>query len=109
MQNTVKVDLRRHERIVVPGALPTRVTRGESGPRIEGVATVIGMGGMFCRTKDTQPPETVLPLALTCGSNSFEVECNVRYVNDNGMGIEFTKFTPENEQKLKKLLLQLRT
>ena len=101
--------MRRHERIVVPGALPIRVTRGGNGPHVEGVATVIGTGGMFWRTKDTQPPGTVLPLVLTCGSNSVEVECSVRHINENGMGIEFTGFTPENEQKLKKLLLQLRT
>ena len=99
--------MRRHQRVVVPGALPIRVTRDGNGPRLEGVATVIGVGGMFCRTKDTLAPGTVLPLALTCGSNSVAVECGVRHVNENGMGIEFTGLTPENEQKLKELLLQL--
>ena len=101
--------MRCHERIVVPGALPIRVTRSGNGPRIEGIATVIGVGGMFCRTKETQPPGTVLPLTLTCGSNSVEVECSVRHVNENGMGVEFTSLTPENEQKLRELLLQLHT
>jgi len=100
--------MRRHQRIVVPGALPIRVTRAGDGSRVEGVATVIGVGGMFCRTKNNLAPGTVLPLALTCGSNSVAVECAVRHVNENGMGIEFTGLTPENEQKLNQLLLQLR-
>jgi len=69
---------------------------------------VIGIGGMFCRTKDTCPPGTILPLAIKCGSNSVDVECSVRHVNENGMGIEFTRLSPENEQKLKKFLVQLR-
>jgi hypothetical protein len=39
---------------------------------------------------------------------SLELECTVRHVTDNGCGIEFTGMTPENEEKLKALLLRLR-
>ena len=34
----------------------------------------------------------------------FEFECTVRNVAPNGLGVEFTGITRENEQKLKALL-----
>jgi hypothetical protein len=103
-----QVDLRRHQRILVPGAVEIRVAGNGGGPGLEGVATVIGLGGMFVRTKSPQPPGTTLKLALTCLLTSVELECSVRHVAENGCGIEFTAMTPENEEKLRGLLLQLR-
>ena len=100
-----KAELRRHERISVPGAIEIHA----AGSGLAGIATVIGIGGMFLRAKEMRPPETVLALKLTCASISIEVGCTVRYVTDHGMGIEFTAITPENEQRLKDFLLQLRT
>jgi hypothetical protein len=55
-----------------------------------------------------QPAGTTLKLVLTCPVISLELECTVRHVTDNGCGIEFTGMTPENEEKLKALLLRLR-
>lgn len=103
-----QLDLRRHQRILVPGAVEIRVAGNGAGARLEGVATVIGLGGMFVRTKSPQPMGATLKVVITCLVMSFELECSVRHVADNGCGIEFTAMTPENEEKLRGLLLRLR-
>jgi len=107
-ETTRKIDFRRHQRILVPGAVEIRVASRGNGPAVDGIVTVMGLGGMFCRTKDTRSLGTTLSLRLTCPSILLELGCTVRHVNQNGMGIEFTSVTPENELKLKELLLQLR-
>jgi hypothetical protein len=47
-------------------------------------------------------------LVLTARAISIAAEGTVRNVAENGIGVEFTALTPENEQELKKFLLQLR-
>lgn len=97
--------LRRHERISVPAAVEIHA----AGHGLAGIATVIGMGGMFLRAKDAQQPGTAFALKLTCANLSIQVDCAVRYLTDHGMGIEFTAITPENERKLRELLDRIRT
>jgi len=101
------VELRRFQRIVVPDGAGIRVSGREGERSIDGIATVIGLGGMFCRAQEKLPPGTVLTLRLTCADTAFEAECSVRHANDQGMGIEFTRLTPENKQALESLLLEL--
>jgi hypothetical protein len=102
------VDLRRYQRIVVPEGVGIRVSGRTGGSALTGIVSVIGLGGMFCRTTETQPPGTVMTLLLACPGLSLEIDCTIRHVNEYGMGIEFTGFTPENRLELAKLLLQLR-
>jgi PilZ domain-containing protein len=102
-----RVELRRHQRTVVPEGVAIRVSRGDGGPPVEGVATVIGLGGMFCRTKNTLAVGTELMLTLTCPIVSFNSRARIRHVNDRGMGIEFTELSPEDKQNLEQLLLDL--
>lgn len=102
------IEQRRYQRIAVPQGVGIRVSGREGGKVVEGLATVIGPGGMFCRTKDILPPGTVIKLRLTCAAASFEVECSVRHANEHGLGIEFTGLTPENKHALEGILLQLR-
>jgi hypothetical protein len=107
-ENMTKADMRRHERMLVPEAVEIRVHSQQRAPSVDGIATVVGLGGIFLRTKDTQPQGTVLALSLECSTISVEFGCTVRYSNDNGMGIEFTSVSSENEEKFKGLLRQLR-
>lgn len=93
----------------MPEGVGIRVSGSKCGQMVEGIATVIGLGGMFCRTKDKLPPGTALTLHLTCAAAAFEAECSVRHANEQGMGVEFTGLTPENKQTLEQLLLQLQT
>lgn len=104
-----KVDLRKHQRILVPGNHSIHVSNNGNGPAIEGTVTVIGLGGLFIRTRDSQPYGTVLYLVLKGSYLVFEAECTVRNVAPNGLGVEITSITPPNEQKLKELLLQLKS
>jgi hypothetical protein len=85
------------------------VSGGADGEHVEGVATVIGFGGMFLRSKTRLPPGSSLPLKISCSAVSFQAECNVRHFNEAGMGVEYTALTPENEEKLKAFLHQLQT
>jgi len=103
------VEFRRYQRIVVPEGAGIRASGHEGGHEVEGIATVISLGGMFCRTKNRLPPGTVLTLRLTCAAGSFEAECAVRHSNEQGMGIEFTGLTTENRRTLENLLVQLQT
>lgn len=101
-----KPDMRRHQRILVPAGRTIRVAGGAGGgrPALEGVVTVIGLGGMFFRSEQSHAPGTVLRLQLADTLFPFECECTVRNVAPNGLGVEFTGITRENEQKLKALL-----
>jgi predicted polyphosphate/ATP-dependent NAD kinase len=101
-----KTDMRRHQRILVPNGRVIRVAGSAEGGRanLQGVVTVIGLGGMFFRTGSSQLSGTVLHLQLTDTLVTLESECTVRSVASNGLGVEFTGITHENEQKLKTLL-----
>jgi len=107
-ERLTNVDLRRHQRILVPSASEIRVTASAKGARFEGVVTVIGLSGMFIRANSPPSIGSVLYLQVTSPSVSFASECVVRHVTPNGMGVELTSLTPENEQKLKELLFQLK-
>lgn len=99
-------DMRRHERLLIPDGRNIQVEC--PGPSMKGLVTVIGLGGMFIRTKDSQPYGTVLPVKLEDPLVTFQAECTVRNVAENGLGVEITGITAENEQKLKTLLLHLK-
>ena len=102
-------DLRRQERVLVPQDCHIRATTNGEGPRLEGSISVIGLGGMFVRTKAPLPPGSVLHVVLTCPTFSLESDCTVIHVKSTGMGVELTGITPENEQKMKALLLDLKS
>jgi PilZ domain len=105
-QSTGKPDMRRHQRILVPNGRMIRVASGNSDerPNLEGLVTVIGLGGIFIRTPDLRPAGTVLHLRISDALVTLEAECTVRSVASNGLGVEFTRITHENELKLKSLL-----
>ena len=103
-----KPDLRRHQRILVPAGYNMRATANGGGARLEGTVSVIGLGGMFIRTKNTYSFGTVLHLQLDDPSDSFEAKCTVRHVAENGVGVEITEISDANEQRLRNLLLRLK-
>jgi hypothetical protein len=101
-------EFRHHERILVPGQQAIQVESNRAGPQLAGFATVLGMGGMFVRTPDAAPAGTVVQMRLKCAATAIEIDCTVRHVNEQGMGIEFTGITGDNEAKLRHLLLALK-
>ncbi|HEX5422989.1 MAG TPA: PilZ domain-containing protein [Candidatus Acidoferrales bacterium] len=103
-----KPDLRRHQRILVPSGHAMRVHAKNGGAPFEGMVTVIGLGGMFIRTENPEPPGTVLALRLDDPVAAFDSECTVRHVAENGMGVEITSISPHDEQRLRFLLGQLK-
>jgi hypothetical protein len=103
-----KPDLRQHQRILIPSGHTMPIHSNGSGARLGGTVTVIGLGGMFIRTRDWQPYGAVLRLIVEDPVAQFDAECTVRHVAKNGLGVEITKITPENEQRLRALLLRLK-
>ena len=103
-----KVDLRRHQRILLPPGHLMRVHSNGADGRFEGLVTVIGLGGMFIRTSKARPAGRVLKLVLEDPAATFESECTVRSVAENGVGVEITAITSENERRLRALLLRLK-
>jgi hypothetical protein len=102
-----KVDLRHHQRILVPSGHTMRIHSNGAALPFEGLVTVIGLGGMFIRIPKGPTPGTVLKLTLEDPVATFESECTVRHVAENGVGVEITAITPENERRLRALLLRL--
>lgn len=103
---SAKPDMRRHQRILVPAGhlIPAAGSASAGRSSFEGVVTVIGVGGLFFRTSQSAPAGTVLHLVLTDKRFTLEFDCTVRNIAPNGLGVEFTGITHENEQKLKSLL-----
>jgi PilZ domain len=106
-QITTKPDMRCHRRFRLPVGLEIRVASYDGEPRVEGVATVIGLGGMFVRSKAPLPPGSLLTLEMSFPLASFHAQCSVRHANDSGMGVEFTSLTPENQKTLDAFLFEL--
>ena len=102
-----KPEIRRHRRVLVPAGLEIRVAASGNGLHVEGVGTVIGLGGMFLRSRKQPPPGSGMRFEMACPGLSFEAIGRVRDVTDVGMGVEYTVLTQENEKKLKQLLAQL--
>jgi PilZ domain len=103
-----KPGLRRHQRMLIPSGHALAVHSNDQAPKFEGTLTVIGLGGMLIRTRNSQPYGAVLNLTIEGPLARFEAECTVRNVVGNGLGVEITKITPENDQRLRALLLRLK-
>lgn len=100
-------ELRRHQRIRVPeeGLLHCEGV----GTPLDGQVSVLGLTGMFIRTRDTHPVGTTLVVRLH-GSNEHVIEgqCVVRDVLPGGMGVEFSVISEEDAQALTDLLERLK-
>lgn len=103
----VRKDLRQHQRLLVPEG--RRMAVEVAGLEFGGTVTVIGLGGMFIRTRNSQQLGSAFHVQLVDAFISLDAECTVRSLSERGMGVEFTGISPENEQKLKMLLAHLKS
>lgn len=102
----MKEDRRRHDRLVIPeGKLLT--CEGVSRALL-GKISVLGMGGMYIRTTDEYPAGTELELRIRSGAETIQTPCVVRDVVPGGLGVEFTWVRGSLEQKLQKLMAQIK-
>jgi hypothetical protein len=102
----VRKELRKHQRLLVPEG--RKISAEAASLKLNGTVRVIGLGGMFIRTRRLLHHGRSFLLELKDTFISFSAECTVRNVNENGIGVEITQISPENEQKLKMLLLHLK-
>jgi hypothetical protein len=99
------LDQRKHQRILVPEG--RQIVAQSKRPALKGMVTVIGLGGLFIRTRASHPRGTVLRVKLSDSLVVLEIECTVRNITEQGLGVEITLITPANQQRLKSILLQL--
>ncbi|HTV59303.1 MAG TPA: PilZ domain-containing protein [Verrucomicrobiae bacterium] len=102
------IDKRRYQRILVPSGHAILARCHLNGRRFDGIVTVIGLGGMFVRTRESLPPGTILQIALTDPIVSFDSECAVRDCTQTGIGLEIVSIEPAAQRKLRFLLEQLK-
>ncbi|HJY88303.1 MAG TPA: PilZ domain-containing protein [Candidatus Acidoferrales bacterium] len=102
----MKEDRRRHDRVVVP---EDKLLDCEGVSRaLQGKISVLGLGGMYIRTADVYPVGTELELRIRSGAETVETPCVVRDVIPGGLGVEFTWVRGSLEQKLQKLMVQIK-
>ena len=92
-----KVEKRKYERVTLPDAAPAYL-EDPTGKRL-GVLRVIGQGGLFCEC-DPQffRPGQVVLLRIVDPSEGIErnVNCEVRYTEDKGVGFAFDDLGPDS-------------
>ena len=81
-----EIDLRHHQRILVPEGRKIRAESQGGSHRLEGIVSVIGLGGIFVRTRASEPMGAILRLKLTDSLVTFESDCTVRSVAQNEIG-----------------------
>jgi hypothetical protein len=97
-------DTRHYARIHVPN--PPVVCEGIDRP-LDGKITVMGLGGLFIRTREPYPAGTVFRLRFTDEGETVEAMCAVRDQNPQGMGVEFVELRGKSEENLKKIMERL--
>ncbi len=96
---------RRYERVLIPEDRLFHCTG--IGSHLDGRVSVIGLSGMFIRTRESHPVGTTLALRIHALDTDIEVQCVVRDAEPGGLGVEFSGLSAENEQKLKSVIAYL--
>jgi c-di-GMP-binding flagellar brake protein YcgR len=101
------VENRQHQR--APVDLPVEIAIKASDARIQGRAVDLSLGGMFVRTAHPQPfgAEVVVHAALTANKAPFELAAVVRWVRDDGMGLQFRPVGARETHAIMELTRQL--
>jgi CheY-like chemotaxis protein len=86
-----------------------RLQSGEKhDPPIRCTLVALSSGGCFLRTQSPFPPQTRLELLLRAADCSVKTQGKVQLMDpDLGMGVEFVTPTPEHQQRLQSLILQI--
>ncbi len=104
----MREELRRNQRIRLP---EESLLRCEGiGTPLDGLVSVLGLTGMFIRTRDTHPVGATLVIRLY-GSDKdiIEGQCVVRDVLPGGMGVEFSVISEQDQLALRHLLERLKS
>ncbi|MBI3404558.1 MAG: PilZ domain-containing protein [Acidobacteria bacterium] len=97
---------RRYGRVVIPEdkLMPCMGTSKE----LSGQVSIVGLGGMFIRTKDVLPTGTVFAARFSFEDITVQTDCAVRYTNERGVGVEFVRLRGINTDSLQKILVRLK-
>ena len=79
------------------------------GRPLRGHVSVVGLGGLYIRTRESYPVGTVFDVRLGEGEAVAEASCVVRSVDPGGLGVEFVKLRGKHEETLKKIIARLKS
>jgi Tfp pilus assembly protein PilZ len=97
---------RRHQRV----ATPKGVWVAWLNDKQQNVSRVrdLNVGGMFIATPTPLPVGTSVPLLMSVPEGEIRAKATVRnFVPDEGMGVQFTDISAENQARLDKLVARL--
>jgi len=104
----MREELRRNQRVRLPEETLLRC-EGVGTP-LDGRVSVLGLTGMFIRTRDSHPVGATLVVRLHgFDKDIVEGQCVVRDVLPGGMGVEFSVISEKDEQALKRILERLKS
>ena len=75
---------------------------------LSGHVSILGLGGMFVRTRESYPLGTPLEVRIHAPGDVIDAQCVVRDVLPGGLGLEFTKLRGKHEDGVRKFLEQLK-
>jgi hypothetical protein len=79
-----------------------------NGKRFQGVVSVIGLGGMIIRSRESFSAGTVLQVSFTDPIVSFDSERLVRDCRERGIGLEILSTGPAAQKRLQFLPKKLK-
>jgi hypothetical protein len=97
---------RRHQRV----ATPKGVWVAWQNDKLQNVSRVrdLNVGGLFIATPTPLPTGTVLPLLMSVPEGEIRGKATVRnLVPGEGMGVQFTEISADNQIRLDKLVARL--
>jgi len=75
---------------------------------LKGQVSVMGLGGMFVRTRESYPIGTALEVRIHAPDDVIDAQCVVRDVLPGGLGLEFTKLRGKHEDVVRTFLERLK-
>ncbi len=106
MRSATKTNYRNYQRVLV--SADTDLSCEGLGISLDGRVVVIGLGGMYIRTRDSHPVGTAFGIRLRSDGDVVEAICVVRQREPGGLGVEFVELRGRNEASLKKVLARLK-
>ncbi len=106
MRHSARNEYRHYQRVLVPEGAPLEC-RG-LGIALTGQVAVVGLGGMYIRTRESHPVGTAFGVRIRLDGDVVETVCVVRSREPGGLGVEFVRLRGKYEESLKRILGRLK-
>lgn len=106
MRSAARQDYRYYERVLVPEHYPVQCEG--MGIALEGKVSVLSLGGMYIRTRESHPEGSAFGVRMRATGEVVETVCVVRRREPGGLGVEFMRLRGEQEKSLRRILARLK-